>query len=104
MPTVTPATPRVLKFVLSFGYLLATPTRTLGTFSACNQLHQHPATHADQVAAAKPKQKRTVLATVTYPTIALGWQLQQPPTDWQLQQSPKTALPQAPLRPMASAA
>ena len=66
-------------------WLLATLTPTFGTFSVCSQLHQHPATHVDWVAAAKPKkQQRAVLAAATYPAIALGWQLQQSPTDWQL--------------------
>ena len=67
--------------------ILATFTPTFDAFSVCNQLHQHPATHADWVAAAKPdkKQQRAVLAAATYPAIALGWQLQEPPKYWQLQ-------------------
>ena len=78
MPTDPPAKPKVPKLALSFA--------PLNAFSVCSQLHQHPATHADWVAAVKQnkKQERAALATATYLAIALGWQLQQSHTDWKL--------------------
>ena len=63
--------------------ILVAFTPNLDTFSVCNQLHQHLATHM-RIGVPPPSQKNKQCAAATYLAIAIGWQLQQSPTNWQL--------------------
>ena len=84
MPTDTPAKPRMLTLVLSFGYLQHSPLHLALFLCAANCTNALQRMRIGLLPPSQKKQQRAVLAAATYPAIALGWQLQQSPTDWQL--------------------